>query len=186
MPFSSTSQFSIGAAASGIPDKPSRLEAEALLCSLDHGPCRADLGLANSAGGFDIKDDTGLHVNEILVGVSEECRPLVRSGPLGRRIGWRDELRHNVAGGNPCHIIDGCQILLHCAARPLGIATSVPVRPRDRALLVGIGSNQAASTAKPSPPTSPAAIHASTTRSNTRRKTSPSRKRSLRARENAE
>src|SRR6476646_11357972 len=43
-----------------------------------------------------------------------------------------------------------------------------------------------ASTAKPSPPTRPAAMHASTTRSNTRRKTSPSRKRSLRARENAE
>src|SRR6201994_234569 len=42
-----------------------------------------------------------------------------------------------------------------------------------------------ASTAKPSPPTRPAARHASTTRSNTRRKTSPSRKRSLRARENA-
>src|SRR5882724_9499463 len=40
---------------SGIPDKPFRLEAEALLCSLDHGPCRADLGLANGAGGFDIK-----------------------------------------------------------------------------------------------------------------------------------
>src|SRR5882762_3953024 len=43
-----------------------------------------------------------------------------------------------------------------------------------------------ASTAKPSPPTRPAAMHASTTRSNTRRKTSPSRKRSFRARENAE
>jgi transposase len=43
-----------------------------------------------------------------------------------------------------------------------------------------------ASTAKPSPPTRPAATHVSTTRSNMRRKTSPSRKHSLRARENAE
>ena len=40
--------------------------------------------------------------------------------------------------------------------------------------------------AKPWPPTKPTAMHASTTRSKTRRKTSPSRKRSLRARENAE
>src|SRR4029077_990299 len=54
---------------SGIPDKPSGLEAETLLCSLDHGPCRADLG----TGGFDIKDDAELHVDEIVVGVSEEC-----------------------------------------------------------------------------------------------------------------
>ena len=43
-----------------------------------------------------------------------------------------------------------------------------------------------ASTANPSPPTSPAAIHASTTRSKTRRKMSLPRNRSLRARENAE
>ncbi len=42
-----------------------------------------------------------------------------------------------------------------------------------------------ASTAKPSPPTKPALMQASTTRSNTRRKTSPLRNRSLRARENA-
>lgn len=43
-----------------------------------------------------------------------------------------------------------------------------------------------ASTAKPSPLTRPAAMHASTTRSNTCRKISLSRKRPLRARENAE
>src|ERR1700742_990959 len=72
---------------SGIPDKPSGLEAEALLCSLDHGPCRADLGLANGTGGFDIKDDAELHVDEIVVGVSEECWSLVSASPLGRRVG---------------------------------------------------------------------------------------------------
>jgi hypothetical protein len=43
-----------------------------------------------------------------------------------------------------------------------------------------------ASTAKPSPPTSSAAMHVSTTRSNICRKTPPWRKRSWRARENAE
>src|SRR5258708_39807257 len=39
---------------SGIADKPLRLEAKALLCSLDHGLRRADLGLANGAGRFDM------------------------------------------------------------------------------------------------------------------------------------
>src|SRR5262249_4386182 len=43
-----------------------------------------------------------------------------------------------------------------------------------------------ASTAKPSPPTRPALMHAPTTRSNTLRKMSLLRNRSLRARENAE
>src|SRR5690242_20524206 len=82
----------------GIPDKPLRLETEALLRSLDHGLCRTDTGLANGTG-FDINDDAELHVDEIAVGVSEECRSLVSAGPLGRRVGGRNELRGNVAGG---------------------------------------------------------------------------------------
>ena len=41
----------------GIANKPIRLEAEALLCSLDHSLRRADLGLANGAGRLDINDD---------------------------------------------------------------------------------------------------------------------------------
>jgi len=49
---------------SGIPDKPLWLEAEALLCSLDHGLRRADLGLANGAGCLDVNDDAELHVDE--------------------------------------------------------------------------------------------------------------------------
>src|SRR6478609_9552950 len=107
MPFSSTSQFSIGAAA------------EALFGPLDHGLCRADLGLADGAGCFNINDDAELHVDEVVVGVSEESRSLVRAGPLRRRIGWREKLRDHIAGGTPGRIIMGCQILLHCAAGPL-------------------------------------------------------------------
>jgi hypothetical protein len=102
-----------------------------------------DLGLANRAGCLDVNDNTELHVDEIVVGVSKECRPLVSTGPLGCRVGRRDELRNNLAGGAPRRIVEGLKILLHRAARSLGIAISVPVRPRDRALLVGIGSNQA-------------------------------------------
>jgi hypothetical protein len=40
----------------------------------------ADLGLANGAGHLDVNDDAELHVDEIVVGVSEECWPLMRSG----------------------------------------------------------------------------------------------------------
>jgi len=79
MPFSSTSQFRHRSCpVSGIGYKPLRLETEAPFCPFDHGPCRADLGLANGARGFDVNDDAELHVDEIVVGVSEECRPLVR------------------------------------------------------------------------------------------------------------
>src|ERR1700738_1152457 len=45
----------------GIGHEPLRLEAEALLCSLDHGLCRADLGLANGARRLDVNDDAELH-----------------------------------------------------------------------------------------------------------------------------
>ena len=128
---------------SRIPDKPLRLEAEAFLCSLDHGLCRPDLGLPNGAGGLDVNDNAELHIDEIVVGVSKEGRSLVSAGPLGCRIGRRDKLRDNLAGSAPRRIVEGRQILLHRAARFLGIAISVPVRSRDRALLVGIGSNQA-------------------------------------------
>src|SRR5450631_2513865 len=56
---------------SGISDKSLGLKAEALLRSLDHGLCRADLSLPNGAGGFDINDDTELHVDQIVIGVSK-------------------------------------------------------------------------------------------------------------------
>jgi 2-succinyl-5-enolpyruvyl-6-hydroxy-3-cyclohexene-1-carboxylate synthase len=65
------------------------------------------------------------------------------AGPLGRGIGWRDELRHNVAGGAPLRIVQGRQILLHCAAGPRRIAILAPILTCDRALLIGIGRNQA-------------------------------------------
>src|SRR3954447_8229095 len=77
------------------------------------------------------------------LGVSKKCRSLVRSGPLCRGIGWRDELRDNVAGGAPCLIVEGRQILLHCAAGPSRITIPMPILTCDRALLVGIGLDQA-------------------------------------------
>src|SRR5450432_1432496 len=58
---------------------PRQLKTKALLCSLDHGSRRTDLGLANGAGRLDINDDAELHVEEIVARVREECRSLVRA-----------------------------------------------------------------------------------------------------------
>src|SRR5947199_839642 len=128
---------------SGIARKPFRLETKALLCSIDHGPSGADLSLANGAGCLNVNDDAKLHVDEVVVGVSKKCRSFVRSGPLCRGIGWRDELRDHVAGRAPCLVVEGRQILLHGAAGPSRIAIPLPILTCDRALLVGIGLYQA-------------------------------------------
>src|SRR5450631_1331789 len=128
---------------SGIPDKPLWLETEALLRSLDHGLCCADLGLANGAGCLDINDDAKLHVDQIVVGVSEECRPLVRAGPLRRGIGRRDELRDDVAGRTPRRFVEARQILLHGTAGPRRIAIPAPILTCDRTLLIGVSLDQA-------------------------------------------
>src|SRR4051795_800304 len=90
---------------SGIARKPFRLETEALLCPIDHGPGRADLSLTNGAGCLNVNNDAKLHVDEVVVGVSKKCRSFVCSGPLRRGIGWRDELRDNVAGRAPCLVV---------------------------------------------------------------------------------
>src|SRR4051794_907294 len=128
---------------SGIPDKSLWFETEALLGPFDHGLCCADFGLANGAGGLNVNDDAELHVDEIVVGIREEGRPLVSPGPLRCRIGRRNELRDNIAGGAQRRIVEGRQILLHRAARPGRIAIPAPVLTRDRALLVRVGRNQA-------------------------------------------
>src|SRR5436190_14546495 len=124
-----------------FPSKPVRLEAEALFCPLDHGLRRTDLGRTYGAGRLDVDNDAELHVNEIIVGISKECRSLVSPGPLGSRIGRRDELGDNLTGRAPCRIVEGRQILLHRAAGPLGIAIPAPILTCDRALLVGVSCN---------------------------------------------
>ena len=95
-------------------------------------------------------------------------------------VGWTSTARLR-------RIVQGRQILLHGAAGPLRITIPVPVLTRDRALLIGIGLDQAGIDCEAFASNQTGRnVHVSMTRSNTRRKTSPSRKRSLRARENAE
>src|SRR4051794_6154674 len=169
-------------AVSGIARKPVRLETKALFCSIDHGPGGADLSLANGAGCLNINNDAKLHVDEVVVGVSKKCRSFVRSGPSDR------ETNFGTTSLAAPHALSSRVARYSFTAR-LDLAGSRSLRQSGPAIercLLASAAIRLASTAKPSPPTRSAAMQASTTRSNTRRKTSPSRKRSLRARENAE
>ena len=92
----------------------------------------------------------------------------VSAGPLRRRIRPGDELRYRLAGCTPGSLIQGIKIFSDGSARPGdGLPVDI-IRPGRRALLVGIGSNQAGnSTAKKAvPSTSPSAMQRRTTVSN--------------------
>lgn len=89
----------LGRAVGTVGNKALRLQPEALGSPVDHGTRCADLGLANGAARLDIEDDRVLGVDQVVGGIGEEGVALVRSGPLRRRIGLRDELRRNRAGG---------------------------------------------------------------------------------------
>src|SRR5467141_4938857 len=70
------------------------------------------------------------------------CQPL-SAGPLCGRIRPGDELRYRLAGCAPGSLIQGIEIFPDGSAR-LGDGLPVYIiRPGSRALLVGIGSNQA-------------------------------------------
>src|SRR5437879_9413756 len=75
-------------------------------CPLDHRLRGADLGLPDSARGLDIHDDPELHVDEIVVGVSEECCVAQRASPLGGR---RSE-EHTSELQSPMYLV--CRLLL--------------------------------------------------------------------------
>jgi hypothetical protein len=71
---------------------------------LDHGLLRTDFGRTNGAGRLDVDDGAGRldvddgaerHVDEIAVGISEECRSLLRPDLLRCRIEWRDKSNVN-------------------------------------------------------------------------------------------
>src|SRR4029077_20760562 len=95
----------------GIGRKPLRLETEALLGPFNHGPRRADLGLANGAGGFDVNDDAELHVDESCRSTRRTlapCEPRSTAPPdrmarqtSGRRRWRRPRLYHRALPDTP-------------------------------------------------------------------------------------
>jgi hypothetical protein len=74
---------------------------------LDHGLLRTDFGRTNGAGRLDVDDGAERHVDEIAVGISEECRSLLRPDLLRCRIEWRDKSKVNptdAGGGAILHL----------------------------------------------------------------------------------
>src|SRR5438046_2723521 len=116
-----------------------------------HGACRTDLGLPDRSRRLDIDDDRRLQVDQVVVGVGKERMPFVSAGPLRGRIRPGDELRYRLAGCAPGSLIQGIEIFPDGSARPGdGLPVDI-IRPGSRALLVGIGSNQAGIDRKGSP-----------------------------------
>ena len=78
----------------------------------------ADLGLANGAGSHDVDDNAESHVDEIVVGVSEECRCLVSAGPYwaAGSDGETNFGTKRLPACAPRRIVEGRQILLHRTA----------------------------------------------------------------------
>jgi hypothetical protein len=125
------------------------LQAETLLGSVNHGARGTDFGLPNGAAGLDIEDDRVLGIDQIIGGVGEERVALVSTGPLRRRIGWRDELGLDRAGCTESGGVQGCQILTHGMPGILAEIVDVVAIAWNRTLLVGIGSDQAGIDSKP-------------------------------------
>src|SRR6185312_6186260 len=127
-----------GRTISRVGGKVVRLEIEALFGPLDHRLCGADLSLTHGSRRFDINDDAELDINEIIIGISKECWPAHRTGPLRGPIARRDELRCHIARRTKCGIIKGRQILSRGAARGLGDAFDAGYR----SLLFGVSDNE--------------------------------------------
>src|SRR5690349_6290985 len=171
---------------SRVAREPFGLEGEALLGAFDHGLDRANFGLADGARCLDVHDDAELHVNQIIVGISKERRPA--HGPVHWAAGSDGETNLGATSLAAPNAASSSVARYSLVARLTASASSSLFHRGpgvDRCLLAS-ASIGPASTAKPSPPTRPAPMHAPTTRSNTLRKMPLSRNRSLRARENAE
>lgn len=88
-------------------------------------------------------------IDQIVGGVGEEGVTLVRSGPLRRRIGARDELRRDLTGRPESGVIQRCEILADRSTSPGAKIVGAPRVTRNGALFVGIGSDEARVHRKP-------------------------------------
>ena len=119
-------------------------QAEAVHGPIDHGPCGAGLGLTHRARRLDVHDDRVVGVDQVVVRVGEEGRPLQRARPLRRRVGMGGELRGLAAGGAEGGVVQRLEILLHRARREGRVELlGGPLMDRRRVLLVGVGADEA-------------------------------------------
>ncbi len=120
------------------------MQVEPGLHPVQHGLGRADLGLPDGPCRLDIDDHAMIRVDQVIVGIAEECWPLARRGPLAGRVGMRGELGLDLAGGPEGRLIQRVEILAHragCFGRvnPCG----VPLLLRRRVLVVRVCFDEA-------------------------------------------
>ncbi len=131
-------------AVGGVRDQAFGMQVEPGLHPLQHGLGRSDLGLPDRPRRLDIHDDTMIRVDQVIVGIAEECRAFAGRRPLAGGIGMRGELGLHLAGRAECGLVQRVEILAHGAGRIGRIdLRSVPVFLRRRVLLVGIRFDQA-------------------------------------------
>jgi hypothetical protein len=99
--------------------------------------------LTDCAGGFDVKNDSILGVDQIVGGIGKEGWSLERAGPLSSRIGRRDEFGRYLRRCTESGIIEPSQILLHGSHRFGFCRKRIVMIAWDRTLPVGIRGNQA-------------------------------------------
>ena len=161
----------------GVGRETLRLQAKRLRGSSDHRLGRRDFRLAHGGGGLDVDDDRALEVDQIVVAIGVAGRTASGRSPARGGIDRRDEFRCDVGRGTERGIVEHRQILVQGASGVL----RVKLRGCGYAMLtMGIGAIMLASTAKPSPPTMPSAMHRRTLASNSLRSRSLSRKRPCR------
>jgi len=132
-----------GRTVGAVGGKPLGLEAEAIGRTLDHGAGSANLGLADRTCRLDVENDRCFWIDQVIVGIGEERMPFVSASPLRCGIGSGDELRHGLAGGTPCGIVERVEIFPHRAAARGEAAPVDVLSAGDRPPLVGIGGDQA-------------------------------------------
>src|SRR5271163_2852838 len=167
----------LGRTIGGVSRQPLRPQAEALLRTVDHPLLRCHLGLANRGGRLNIDDDRVLQVDQVIGAVGEEGEPAIRTCPA--RAGSAGEINFGTTGVAAPNAASSRTARYSRTAwfAASGARHSLPgtLRCRLASALIML-----ASTAKPSPPTSPSAMQRRTVVSNTLRNRSLSRKRPCR------
>ena len=116
----------------GLPVKPG-------LHAVQHGLGQSYLGLPDRSRGFDINDDTVIGVDQVIVGIADERRPLACCGPRAGRLGMRGVLGLVLLSGPERGLVPCFEILPNRAGRTGRVdPCRVPFLLRGRVLFVGV------------------------------------------------